>query len=206
MMLSNPFYTGRYEFPMKSGKWYKGKHDAIISQELFDRVQENLSVIPKGTHGSKEFSFTRLFSCGACGAGITAEEKVKRLKDGTVKRYVYYHCTKQVDRNCRESFLREESLIEQLLKIVDKLSIDELGMAEIVKAEMEKFQRLLVVVSKLDSNQQNIMVLPKLDVRACAKLILQDGSKEDKRKLLEQLKSRIILKGGKLSIEKKRKT
>ena len=102
-------------------------------------MQENLSVIPKGTHGSKEFSFTRLFSCGACGAGITAEEKVKRLKDGTVKRYVYYHCTKQVDRNCRESFLREESLIEQLLKIVDKLSIDELGMAEIVKAEMENF-------------------------------------------------------------------
>jgi hypothetical protein len=53
-ILGNPFYTGRYEFPLKSGKWYKGKHDAIITQELFDRVQENLSLIPKGAHGSKE--------------------------------------------------------------------------------------------------------------------------------------------------------
>ena len=206
MILSNPFYTGRYEFPLKSGKWYKGKHDAIISQELFDRVQENLSLIPKGAHGSKEFSFTRLFTCGACGAGITAEEKVKKLRDSTIKRYVYYHCTRQLDKNCRETFLREEALIAQLIQVVDKLNIDELGMTEIVKEEMEKLQRLLAVVSRLDSNQQNAFIMPKLDVRACARLILQDGSREDKRKLLEQLKSRIILKGGKLIIEKTRKS
>lgn len=202
-ILANPFYTGRYEFPSKSGKWYKGKHDAIISQELFDRVQENLTLIPKGVHGSKEFSFTRLFSCGACGAGITAEEKIKKLRDGTIKRYVYYHCTKQIDRNCRETFLREEALIAQLLQIVDKLKIDELGTTEIIKEEMEKLQRLLSVVSKLDANQQSAFILPKIDVRACARLILQEGSKEDKRRLLEQLKSKVSLKNGKLEIQKK---
>lgn len=70
---------------------------------------------------------------------------------------------------------------------------------------MKKFRRLLSVVSKLDSNQQNLTVLPNLDVRACAKLILQDGTKEEKRLLLEQLKSRIILKGGRLLIEKVKK-
>jgi len=205
-ILANPFYTGRYEFPIKSGKWYKGKHDAIITQELFDRVQENLSLIPKGTHGSKEFSFTRLFSCGACNAGITAEEKVKKLSDGTVRRYVYYHCTRQLDKNCRETFLREEALVAQLIQVIDKLNIDELGMTEIVKEEMEKLQRLLAVVSKLDSNQQNAFIMPKLDVRACARLILQDGSKEDKRKLLEQLKSRVVIRGGKLIVERVKKS
>jgi hypothetical protein len=61
-ILNNPFYTGRYEFPTKSGKWYRGRHDAIISEELFSRVKENLSLIPKGKNGSKEFSFTRLFT------------------------------------------------------------------------------------------------------------------------------------------------
>jgi DNA invertase Pin-like site-specific DNA recombinase len=206
MILSNPFYTGRYEFPLKSGKWYKGKHDAIISQELFDRVQENLTLIPKGVHGSKEFSFARLFFCGACGASITAEEKIKKLRDGTIKRYVYHHCTRQLDRNCRETFLREEALIQQITQLVDKLNIDELGMTEMVKIEMEKLQRLLTVVSKLDSNQQNAFIMPKLDVRACARLILQDGSKEDKRKLLEQLKSVIVIRGAKLIVEKTRKT
>lgn len=205
-ILNNPFYTGRYEFPTKSGKWYRGRHDAIISEELFSRVKENLSLIPKGKNGSKEFSFTRLFTCGACGAGITAEEKVKRLRDGTVKRYVYYHCTKQLGQPCRASFLREEQLVEQLIGIVDKIDLDELGTTEIVRAEMEKLQHLLAVVSKLDSNQQNTFIMPKLDVRACARLILQEGSKDDKRKLLEQLKSRIILKDDRLIVEKTKKT
>lgn len=205
MMLSNSFYTGRYEFPLKSGKWYKGKHDAIISQELFDRVQENLKLIPKGVNGSKEFSFTRLFSCGSCNAGITAEEKVKRLKDGTVKRYVYYHCTRQVDRNCKETFLREEALIEQLIQLVDKLDIDEMGTTEIVKEEMEKLQKLLSVVSKLDSNQQKAIIIPKIDVKACARMILENGSKEEKRRFLGQLKSKVVLRDGKLVVAKIRK-
>jgi hypothetical protein len=207
MILGNPFYTGRYEFPIKSGKWYKGKHDPIIPQELFDKVQENLTLVPKGDRGApKEFTYTRLFSCGACGAGITAEEKVKRLVDGTVKRYVYYHCTRKFDDACRETFLREEALVEQLSRIVDGLDLDELGTAELVRDEMEKYRRLLAVVSKMDPNQKAPALLPKIDVRACAKVILQDGSKDEKRKLLEQLRSRIILKGGKLIIEKARKS
>lgn len=73
------------------------------------------------------------------------------------------------------------------------------------QSKLDKLQRLLAVVSKLDSNQQNAFIMPKLDIRACARLILQDGSKEDKRKLLEQLKSRIILRGGKLIVEKTKK-
>lgn len=202
-ILVNSFYTGRYEFPSKSGKWYKGKHDAIISQDLYNRVQENLKLVPKGIPGSKEFSFTKLFTCGSCNSGITAEEKIKRLRDGTIKRYVYYHCTRKSAGTCQETFLREEALIEQLIQLIDKLNIDELGMTEIVKAEMDKLQRLLTVVSRLDANQQSTFIMPKLDVKACARLILQDGSKEDKRKLLEQLKSRITLVGGRLTIERR---
>lgn len=30
-ILTNSFYTDRYEFPAKSGKWYAGKHDPIVS-------------------------------------------------------------------------------------------------------------------------------------------------------------------------------
>lgn len=203
--LSNPFYTGRYEFPMKSGKWFKGKHEPIISQELFNRVQENLHLTPKGARGSNEFSYTRLLVCGGCDAGITAEEKIKRLRDGTVKRYVYYRCTRQGNRPCKEQPLREEDLVEQLLKIVDDVSIDELGTIEIVKIEMEKFKKLMSVVSMIDIDPKSMQNLSKIDVHACAKYILREGSKEDKRKMLEQLKSRIVLKGKKLGIEKTNK-
>lgn len=201
MMLNNPFYTGRYEFPVGTGKWFKGKHDAMISQELFDRVQENLHLVPKGIKGSKEFSYTRLFTCGGCGAGITAEEKIKRLTDGTVKRYVYYRCTRQSGRPCKEPPLREEELVEQLLKIIENVSINELGTIDIVKAEMEKFKKLMSVISVIDIDPMAMQNLSKIDAHACAKHILREGSKEDKRKVLEQLKSRIVLKGKRLELE-----
>ena len=40
--LSNPFYYGIFEFPKKSGNWYNGKHEPIISKELFDQVQSQM--------------------------------------------------------------------------------------------------------------------------------------------------------------------
>lgn len=205
MMLSNHFYTGNYEFPVGSGKWFKGKHETLISQELFDRVQENLHFIPKGNRETREFNYTKLFSCGGCGGGITAEEKIKRLSDGTVKRYAYYRCTQKGPTGCREQPLREEDLVTQLLKIIEDVSMNELGTTALIKTEMERLQKLMSLVSRMEADPKIIQNLPKIDVHACAKFILQEGSKEDKRKLLDQLKSRIVLKGKKLEIKKAKK-
>ena len=35
-----------------------------------------------------------------------------------------------VDRNCKNKYIREEELIEELLKIIDKVNINELGMRQ----------------------------------------------------------------------------
>ncbi len=43
LILRTPFYYGSFEYPKGSGKWYQGKHTPIITKELFDRVQENIS-------------------------------------------------------------------------------------------------------------------------------------------------------------------
>lgn len=165
-----------------------------------------MKLIPRGPHGPlKDFAFTRLFSCDGCGGGITATEKVKRLTDGTIKRYVYYHCTNH-NGSCKDSYLREEELLSQLLKLVDCLDIDELGTIEIVKTELAKMQKLLSIVSRIDVDPKTVENIKKIDVHACAKLVLQEGSKEEKRQLLDQLKSKIIVKNRKLVIEKTKKT
>lgn len=200
-ILVNPFYTGRFEFPGGSGKWYTGKHEVIVPQELFDRVQENLHKISKGIYQSKDFEYTRIFSCGECGKGITAEEKIRRRPDGTIRRYVYYHCT-QHSGGCRESYLREEELVAQLLNIIERVSIDELGTVEIVKSELAKMRRLLSLVSKIDIGSDMVQKIQKIDVHACAKMILEEGSREDKHALLNQLKSKIIIKNRKLMLSK----
>jgi site-specific DNA recombinase len=81
--LMNPFYYGTFEYPKTSGHWYTGKHEPIISKELFDQVQAQLKRDNIVRH-SHEFAFTKLMTCGLCGSGISAEEKYKQLKDGTV--------------------------------------------------------------------------------------------------------------------------
>src|SRR3989338_9389808 len=80
LILRNHFYYGTFEFPVGSGHWYQGKHTPIIDKELFDKVQSclNENYIPKTR--SKEFAFTKLIKCGYCGAGITADEKFKKLR------------------------------------------------------------------------------------------------------------------------------
>ena len=88
LLVRNHFYYGTFEYPQKSGNWYIGKHEPIISKELFDLAQENISEHIIKIE-SKEFAFTKLMSCGLCNSGICADEKFKKQKSGTVHRYVY---------------------------------------------------------------------------------------------------------------------
>jgi len=76
-ILNNPYYCGLFSF---SGKWYKGSYEPIITREIFDAVQKKMITAPKSKPGTKQFDFTRLFKCGGCGSGITAQERIKRLK------------------------------------------------------------------------------------------------------------------------------
>jgi DNA invertase Pin-like site-specific DNA recombinase len=59
-ILNNQFYHGVFEHPKGSGNWYTGKHEPLIDQELFEKVQSQL----KRDHivrESKEFAFTKMF-------------------------------------------------------------------------------------------------------------------------------------------------
>lgn len=53
LMLKNPFYYGEFEYPIGSGKFYKGAHKPLITKELFDRVQDKTTVPKKAKWGSK---------------------------------------------------------------------------------------------------------------------------------------------------------
>ena len=134
------FYYGTFEYPKGGGQWYQGKHSPIITKDLFDLVQENITEHVIKTIG-KEFAFTKLMTCGLCGSGITADEKFKHQKNGNVHRYVYYGCCSRKDRDCKCGYMKEEELIEQLANLMDKIHLDEIGMKEQIKAEIERHKR-----------------------------------------------------------------
>lgn len=195
-VLTHSFYYGIFERPKNSGNWYQGKHEPIITKELFDQVQAQLKR-DNIQRENKEFSFTKLFTCGYCGSGISAEEKWKDLKDGTHAKYVYYSCSRARDRNCKNKYIREEELITELLKILDKVDINELGMRQKLEDEIARFnifQRSVLGSTDKVGNRKDT------DIRNYAKYILKEGTVMEKRELLANLRSRIIYKDKELTL------
>ncbi len=195
--LKNSFYYGEFEYPKGSGQWYKGKHEPLITRELFDIVKEKTTRSAIRVEG-KEFAFTKLIKCGLCDSTITADEKFKKQKDGSVHRYVYYGCSKFKDKYCPCGYIREEDLIQQLELMVDKVDIDEIGMKEQIKIEIEQHQKFNEsVLGK--TNKEKIKV-KEVDIRNYAKYILRERSIYEKRELLSHLRSKLILKEKQITI------
>ncbi len=61
--------------------------------------------------------------CGECGATVTAEEKIKKQKNGNTHYYIYYHCTKRKNLYCSEKSNEEKELEKQILAILKSIEI-----------------------------------------------------------------------------------
>lgn len=199
IILKNPFYYGRFEYPRGSDNWYTGSHEPVINKALYDKVQEWLERHDIKRSETKEFAFTKLITCGLCGSGITADEKLKRLKDGSVARYVYYGCTKAKDITCKTGYIREKELIKQLLELVDTINLDELGMRERLEAEVERYRKFQAGVLGI-KNQNDLQ--KEVSIRNYAKYLLQSGTIFEKRELLSSLRSRLILRNKTIKLDK----
>ncbi len=200
-LLKNSFYTGTFEYPRGSGNWYEGKHQPIITKELFQRVQENMA---EERNKSKklyhDFTFTKLMTCGKCGSGITAQEKHKNISDGSVHSYIYYSCTRHNDMFCKNPYVREDNLITQLEEIIDKLDINQIGARHIIDREIEKHNKLRSNVFGIKDEKK--IKEKEVDIRAYAKYLLKEGTIYEKRELLEQLKNKIVMNDKKIEMVK----
>lgn len=194
IILRNPFYYGDFEYPKGGGQWYTGKQTPIIDKILYDKVQMtiNQNLIPKTE--SKEFAFTKLIHCGYCGSGISADEKFKKLKDGGVNRHVYYFCTKARNIDCKNPPINEPSLITELIELMDKVDLDELGIKTRIEDEISRFNKFRTGV--LGHKQEKISL--DIDVRNYTKYLLKDGTMMEKRELLSCMKSKLIMREKKI--------
>lgn len=196
-ILDDPMYYGVFERPNGSGNWYEGKHKPIITKELFDLGQVQLKR-DQIVRENKEFAFTKLFTCGYCASGISAEDKYKKLRDGTTAHYVYYGCTRARDRNCKNQYIREEELISELLKILDQININEIGMRHKLEDEIKRFSHFQKVV--LGSDGKKEADEGDVNIRTYAKYLLKEGSVSEKRELLANLRSRFMYMDKKVTL------
>jgi site-specific DNA recombinase len=188
-LIKNPFYCGVFEFPRGSGNWYTGKHEPLISQELFQAVQEKIAEENRPKTKFKEWGFTKLLTCGQCGSGISAQEKIKTLSTGEQHTYIYYSCSKGKDINCKNPYLREEALLEQLAAMIDQISVDEIGARHLIEQEVTRYNKML---AEVEGKSEKLKV-KEMDVRKYAKYLLKNGTREEKRALLEHVRDRLIM-------------
>jgi site-specific DNA recombinase len=107
------------------GKTYDGQHEALVSNELWERVQDVLEgrVGGKARTRRRDFAFSGLIKCSACGCAIVGEIKKER--------YTYYHCTGYADKcrgnpaACRRKHMREEALEQQFTGLLGRLHFDD---------------------------------------------------------------------------------
>jgi site-specific DNA recombinase len=106
-ILTNPFFVGkiRYnQFENWSERRRKGRnqnpievdgeHEAIISQELWDKVKhvrEKKSKVASRTFDG-EYLLTGLIRCPKCGAAMVASRTKNKMKDGSTIIRTYYSC------------------------------------------------------------------------------------------------------------------
>ncbi len=174
-ILHNRLYAGQFDW---NGKQMQAKHEALISIELWERVQGVLDGrnLKKSKRGRHDFAFSGLIACRACGCAVVGEIKKER--------YVYYHCTGYADKcqgnpaSCRRRYVREELLEQQFTVLLGRLRFDDEVLAWVREAlhashadkrqEQDRaIERLLVERRRLQT-RLDAMYVDKLDGRVDA--------------------------------------
>lgn len=193
-MFTNIRYTGLIPIPNRPGEYEKSQYPAMISAEEYDKAQLILGRKGKPQKSiAKEFAYRGFIFCKECGCQITAQDKYKKLKNGRVLHYVYYHCTRKRPCENRKT-VEEKNIAEQLYAILDRYTIHPLfeewalGAMKEVNADEAK-EREAIENNQFKNLQQLRQQHDKLIDLASKELIKEDKFKEKSHELLNRIKS-----------------
>ena len=123
------------------------------------------------------------------------------MKDGSIHRHVYYGCDQAKDPNCIRQFIAEENLVNQLCDIIDQLTIDELGVRGQMDLDVDKMYRFYRDVMGNPGGFGD-KELGDLDTKKYMKFLLKNGNVYEQRQVMQNIKSKLLLKEGKIYIDK----
>ena len=110
-LLNNRIYIGYFEW---RGESYKGKHERIISPQLFENCQAVMHGYNKGKYRKHDIAFRGMLTCAHDNSTVTAE-----LKKG---KYVYYRCSGYHGK-CELPRFKEEQISEKLGEVLKNIHI-----------------------------------------------------------------------------------
>ena len=203
--LKNPFYYGEFHF---GEHWYKGTYHPLISKQLFDKVQIQLKTTPKQWN-KQVFPFKKICTCASCGSGVTAEIKYRVLKSTKVNTHIYYHCCRSKDEKCREPYITEDEMINQLISLLPQMKLDKKYLLKEFNDEIKRVDNMRLIIE--DSSYKGKELTPhngKEDIHTTDEMIknyllhiLQFGNPQERIRISEGIKSKFILSNRNLMID-----
>ncbi len=142
MILNNPFYSGKFEYPVGSGNWFESNPtlERAISPEVFEQVQIKLGKVSqyKTKHN---YTYAHTMKCGFCASGVVTDGKwqvvctncrtkfqltkkvqdhcphcdtfIKDMTNPTMRYYVYNRCGRKKSKLCKELSISDKELERQ---------------------------------------------------------------------------------------------
>lgn len=131
-IMMNPFYYGAILWKgrvIEPEELPDGRHEPIISRELYNRVQEELHRRTRPVVKKRYYTYTNFMKCGACGGNISGM---------VAKGIIYYRCIKCTGLH----YISELELESQIAQTIDSMTVDEdflkLALEEINKANEQE--------------------------------------------------------------------
>jgi site-specific DNA recombinase len=192
-MFTNIRYTGLIPIPGSADDYEIAKYPAMITMDEYDKAQIILGRKGKPRQAvKKDFAYRGFLFCKECGCQVTAQDKFKKLADGSVNKHIYYHCTHK--RPCKNrKMVEEKNAAVQLYEILDSFTIHPLfeeWALEAIKGMnfTEAQERTAIENSQFKTLQQLRQQYDKLVDMASKELIKDDKFKEKSELLLAQIK------------------
>lgn len=195
-MFHNPFYAGILTY---GGEQIPGKHKAMVSEEEFDKVQQQINKNHAARPNKRSeliATFRGLLRCGECGCSITPSHVVKRQKNGVVREYDYYHCSlRKKNYKCSQhDYMSEEDLADQIKSAVSKYTISPRFYEIAVQALQEMDEHEIVQQVQISESQNKAITAKEKEIRELGRMRYRgecpddDFYRSEKKKLEDELK------------------
>jgi len=171
-VLRNPNYIGKVRYAMDDKDRYfeaEGKHEAIISEELFYEAQNKMEKIKHKTHTKRpkaDHYFSGTIYCGECGAKLKTHGEYKTTDSGEKIVNGGYLCPNKAKGLCNCGRFAhskvENSFREYMARIPDLAVADETMLEE--KSKQDSINGLIreeyeSAIAKLEKKEKDIMAL-----------------------------------------------
>lgn len=129
-LISEPFYYG---VMLRSGEYYQGKHEPLISKKVFDTAQDVLLGKNDSRKNKHFYPYRSFMTCAECGCVLTGDTKKGR--------YVYYYCTNGKGKcNQHKKYMAGKKADELMADALAMIQFDPKMIDLVYRASIKKFE------------------------------------------------------------------